>query len=148
MNLISVVLGADTKKNRTKDSIQILEYAFNNFYYVDLEEKIKDKFEKWRLENSVNIIKGKKEHVSVTLEKIEYKQYPIKEDEEQKIEIIISCEKEKNAPIYQFEQFGNIEAYVSGQCVIKSKIISTNNVYKKTMLDYFNQICYAYSTFL
>ena len=39
MDLICIVLGADTKKDRTKDSIQLIEYAFKNFEMINIKEK-------------------------------------------------------------------------------------------------------------
>ena len=43
MDIISVVLGADTKKDRTRDSIKIIEYAFASYRMVDLEFKTRRK---------------------------------------------------------------------------------------------------------
>ena len=40
MDIITVVLGADTKKDRTKDSVKLIEYAFANYKIVNIEEKI------------------------------------------------------------------------------------------------------------
>lgn len=41
IDLIIVVLGADTKKMRTEDSIKLISYAYNNYRYINLEEKIR-----------------------------------------------------------------------------------------------------------
>ena len=35
--IISVVLGADTKKHRTKDSIELIEYTFDNYKQVNIK---------------------------------------------------------------------------------------------------------------
>ena len=46
MDIISVVLGADTKRDRTKDSIEIIEYAYANYKIVDQDntgKKLKHK---------------------------------------------------------------------------------------------------------
>ena len=40
MDLICIVLGADTKKFRTQDSIKLIEYAFKNFEMINIKEKI------------------------------------------------------------------------------------------------------------
>ena len=39
MDIICVVLGCDTKKFRTSDSIKLIEYTFSNFEYVNIQEK-------------------------------------------------------------------------------------------------------------
>ena len=41
MDIICVVLGCDTKKFRTQDSIKLIEYAFNSYTRVNIEETIK-----------------------------------------------------------------------------------------------------------
>ena len=54
MDIICVVLGADTKKDRTKDSVALIEYAFKNFKMINIQEKILDEFTNWKLCNSSN----------------------------------------------------------------------------------------------
>ena len=46
MNIICVVLGADTKKMRTSDSIKLIEYIYKNFEQIELKDKIEEEFEK------------------------------------------------------------------------------------------------------
>jgi len=38
MDIICVVLGADTKNYRTKDSIKLIEYSFKNYEYFNLKD--------------------------------------------------------------------------------------------------------------
>ena len=59
MDIITVVLGADTKKDRTKDSVKLIEYAFANYEIVNIEEKINTEFENWKNINTQRI-KGQK----------------------------------------------------------------------------------------
>ena len=68
LDIICVVLGADTKKNRTQDSIKLIEYAFKNYQLIDLNGIIEKEFVNWKLENmhAVEIIKGKKRSKIVT----------------------------------------------------------------------------------
>ena len=44
LDIITVVLGADTKKYRTSDSIKLIEYAYKNYEVIDIEKKIKEQF--------------------------------------------------------------------------------------------------------
>lgn len=48
LDIICVVLGADTKKFRTKDSIKLIEYAFENFELFNAENKLSTYFEEWK----------------------------------------------------------------------------------------------------
>ena len=61
-NIITVVLGADTKKIRTKDSIRLIEYIYSNYEIVDLEKIINEEYNKWLKLNKNKFIinKGKK----------------------------------------------------------------------------------------
>ena len=49
MDLICIVLGADTKKDRTRDSIELIEYAFKTFFPYNIKEKIE-----WAFTSSAN----------------------------------------------------------------------------------------------
>ena len=51
MDIICVVLGADTKNFRTKDSIKLIEYVFKEYEPVNLNTLIKEKFDTWQKEN-------------------------------------------------------------------------------------------------
>lgn len=44
MDIIVVVLGADTKNQRTRDSINIIHYIFDNFEYVDVADYVQKNF--------------------------------------------------------------------------------------------------------
>ena len=59
LDIISVVLGADTKKFRTSDSIKIIEYSFKHFEPINISKIINENFEKWKMQNlnSFNLYK-------------------------------------------------------------------------------------------
>ena len=65
--IITVVLGADTKNKRTEDSIKLIEYAFSNYERIDLEEIAKKEFEKWKQINEKRIYINKAENKNVEL---------------------------------------------------------------------------------
>ena len=47
LDIICVVLGCDTKKNRTQDSINLINYTFNNFSVVNVKNIIDKNFDNW-----------------------------------------------------------------------------------------------------
>ena len=53
-NIITVVLGADTKKIRTSDSIKLIEYTYKNYELVNIEKIVKEEFENWKSINQKN----------------------------------------------------------------------------------------------
>ena len=75
-------MSPDTKKYRTKDSIQLIEYAFQNYETIPIEEAITETFAYWKAQNEkrIMITKGLQEYPELMLEKIPYKIYPLKKD--------------------------------------------------------------------
>lgn len=56
MDIIVVVLGADTKKIRTSDSYNLINYIFKNFSYIDVSSTIQTAFNNYLSYNSNNFI--------------------------------------------------------------------------------------------
>ena len=67
MDIISVVLGADTKKDRTRDSIKIIEYTFENYKMIDIGYMVHERFDKLVEETSFNVYKGINSNVTIRL---------------------------------------------------------------------------------
>lgn len=67
MDIISVVLGADTKKDRTRDSIKIIEYTFENYKMIDIGYMVHERFDKLVEETSFNVYKGINSNVTMRL---------------------------------------------------------------------------------
>ena len=80
MDIICIVLGADTKKDRTKDSINLINYSFNNFKMVHIKEKITNEFVNWKICNSSSfrVEKGVSDSVDIIIQDIPYDFFPIK----------------------------------------------------------------------
>ena len=60
MDLIIVVLGADTRKDRAKDTLKLIDYAFKEFKMKSIEETAQEEYELWKNanENRIAINKG------------------------------------------------------------------------------------------
>ena len=99
-DIICIVLGADTKKDRTQDSIKLIEYVFNNFSLFNLKEKITSEFENWKLcnYNSFEISKGISNNVELCLENLKYDFLPLTSNQIQNLNIYIYCDYKFNAP--------------------------------------------------
>ena len=52
MDIICVVLGADTKNFRTKDSIKLIEYSFQNFEYFNIKDFVDRYLLDWQNNNT------------------------------------------------------------------------------------------------
>lgn len=81
MDIICVVLGADTKNFRTKDSIKLIEYVFKEYEPVNLNTLIKEKFDTWQKENlnDFYIEKGRTQNICLKYEMLEHEIIPKKD---------------------------------------------------------------------
>ena len=138
MDIICVVLGADTKKFRSTDSIKLMEYAFSHFEYVDINNIINTYFENWKKEHldTFSVYKGLYDYISLTYNAPSYSNIPIKNDMLDKFNIIINCNTNLNAPISKGTIIGNI-TLLSGETTIYSSNISVDcDIKKKNINDY------------
>ena len=47
LDIITVIIGADTTKIRTADTIKLIEYASKNYEVINIKEIVEEKFEQW-----------------------------------------------------------------------------------------------------
>ena len=140
--IITVILGCDTKKQRTSDSTKLIEYAFNNYTRVDLEEKIQKEFESWKQINQkrIYINKAKQEEIKLKLGKIEILQMPIKKGEEKDITIQINAIYQYEAPILENTKIGNIVVKKKDEIIETIDILVKEEISKKTIFNYFLEL--------
>lgn len=139
LDIITVVLGADTKKIRTQDSIKLIEYIHKNYQVVNLEEILKEKFENWKLlnEKRIYINKGKTNQIHIQLEEMPHKMMTIKNTQVDNINIEINSLFYIEAPVQEKQTIGNVKIQ------LKDKVIGTLNIQnkqaipKKNIKDYF-----------
>lgn len=144
MDIISVVLGADTKKDRTKDSIQIIEYAFANYKMVDLKYMVEEKFDNLVQTQTFEIVKGKHNNLGMDLEQIKITLYPVKKEEVKDIEIKTDLQTILNAPVNAGDYLGTIKIQIKGTDICNLQITARNEIKKKSVLDYFLELIPKY----
>ena len=99
MDVISVVLGADTKKDRTKDSIKIIEYAFSNYEMIDMKKILHDEFDKLVKDTRFNIEKGINSNLKFTLCENDISLYPVNKDNIKDINVVSVMNKNLISPV-------------------------------------------------
>lgn len=137
MDIITIVLGADTKKDRTKDSANLIEYTFSKYKMYNLEEQIIEEFNKWKNinEKRILIIKGKTSNPKLALGTIEKATIPICDDD--KIEYSINALTEVEAPVEQWNVMGTLTVKLNGEILESIEIVNVNEVQKRDWKDYF-----------
>ena len=137
--IITVVLGADTKKMRTTDSIKLIEYAYKTFTTLNVEEKIKEKFQEWKSINEHRIIvnKGKEEKVSLELQKMQYPKIAAKKEEIDNIQIEVNTIYYMEAPIEKGRTLGNAKIKLGEETLEVVDLKTSESIQKKDIWDYF-----------
>lgn len=144
MDIITIVLGADTKKDRTKDSVNLIEYTFSKYKMYNLEEQIIEEFNKWKNinEKRILIIKGKTSNPKLALGAIEKATIPICDND--KIEYSINALTEIEAPVEQWNVMGTLTVKLNGEILENIDIVNINEVQKRDWKDYFKIVLNTY----
>lgn len=144
MDIITIVLGADTKKDRTKDSVNLIEYTFSKYKMYNLEERIIEEFNKWKNinEKRILIIKGKTSNPKLALGAIEKATIPICDND--KIEFSINALTEVEAPVEQWDVMGTLMVKINGEIFENIDIVNINEVQKRDWKDYFKIVLNTY----
>ena len=142
MDLIVVVLGADTRKDRAKDSMKLIEYAFKKYRVINVEEIINKEFELWKQinENRIYIDKGTT-NVELELEDIKIKK--LTGENEPKIEI--NAVSNLVAPVEKEKRIGTLTVKIGNEIIEEIEIKTKNEVDKRGIIEYFNIISKIYS---
>lgn len=151
LDVICVVLGADTKKDRTRDSAKLIEYTFNKYEEIDIKEKIKESFEKWNEINGnrINIEKGESSKLELTLnDKDKIFTYPIEKGTEDNINIEINANLNLKAPVLENTNIGKIKAYYNAKELLEIDILNINKINKKRIKNYMSDIFKNYDNYL
>ena len=150
LDIICVVLGCDTKKFRTQDSIKLIEYAFSNYEVVNISDIINSKFNSWKDNNlsKFNIIKGTSNKLNIALSNVTIDKIPIKKDDVKDINVNITCQYNLNSPVYKNFKVGSLTVDIKNDILFDLDIVSSNDIKRKSCFNYLNSfICNFANTF-
>lgn len=138
MDIICVVLGCDTKKFRTSDSIKLIEYAFNNFEYVNIKDKIDKELEFWKNENEnyFYINKGISSDLKIKYSELDTPIIPINKNEISSINVNVYMNSLLESPVHTDDIIGKIEVTSNNTSILNCNILANNTIKKKNFLDY------------
>lgn len=133
IDLIIVVLGADTRKDRASDTIKLIEYVYKTFGVVNIEEMVKAEFENWKNINQQRI------YVHKASTKLDSQICDIKIKElvtDKRINIDISSINYLQAPAKKNTQIGTI-TIKNGEDIIETvDILIKYDINKMSVIDY------------
>ena len=147
LDIITVVIGADTKKYRTSDSIQLIEYVNKNYQMVNIKQIVEEKFEEWKKINQKRIVinKGIYNEIKLKLENLPYEKMAIKNTQIDNINMQINTLFYLEAPVYESEIIGIAKLQVGEETIeilniYNSEIIEKKNI-KSYMLQFLDNYC-------
>ena len=151
LDIISVVLGCDTKKDRTMDSIKLINYAFNNFTLVNVDEIIRKDFNDWVNQNSrnINIEKGIYQDLNFSLDEsqIQFKNIAVNNDFVDSVNTNIEFSNSFDAPLLENSVVGNLTINVNGLDYFSVDVLNKTLIKKKNIFNYLNAFAKNYFTY-
>ena len=144
IDVICVVLGCDTKKDRTSDSVSLLNYIFDNFDMINIETMINSNFESWRLlhTNSFTIYKGVSQILELSLEstQIPYSTIAVNRAFLETISTDISFTSYFEAPLCANTVVGSLTLKIDEKEYFSVDIINKNEIARKSITYYFSYL--------
>jgi D-alanyl-D-alanine carboxypeptidase (penicillin-binding protein 5/6) len=131
MRVISVVLGSPTRSARAYASRELLDFAFRNY-------------KMYRITNTgdvyaeVPVKRGVAESVALVTDKTV--ELPLSEKEIKMLKKTQYVPDVLNAPVYAGIEAGFVEYSINDEVIAESKLTVSENIRKKTYIDYLNQI--------
>ena len=146
-NIITVVIQADTKKDRTRDSIKLIEHIYENYIQVNIKEIADEKFTEWCNINKgrININKAKDSGINLQFNNLENNVVVVKKQDLDNIKIEINSIFELNAPVEKNTIVGKLKVMVKDVVIDVEDVYIENYVAKKDVYDYFFECFRAYA---
>lgn len=148
LDIISVVLGSDTKKDRTQDSIKLINYTFSNFSIVNLKDIIDKNFEMWKqnTSNSIIINKGLSSNLDLFLDasQVPYEKKAVNKLSIEKITTSISFTKNFEAPLKSNTLIGTMDVSIDGNNLFSIPILNKNLIKKRNSFFYLKEFTKNY----
>ena len=137
-----MIIGADTTKIRTADTIKLIEYASKNYEVINIKEIVEEKFEQWLNinEGRIYVNKGMREHVELYLEEPEFENMAVMKHEKDNVDVEFSSIFYLEAPVAEDQVIGNMKVLVNGETIDVLNICNKEEIAKKGMMDYFMQM--------
>lgn len=139
MDIITVVIQADTKKDRGRDSSKIIKYIFDNYERINLKEVVDREFYNWCLinEERINVKKAKNSNLGLKKENLKDDTLVIRKISKDNLKVEINAVFEFEAPLKERTVIGKIKVSLDGKIVDIIDIYIEKDIEKKNVVDYF-----------
>lgn len=142
MNIITVVLGADTKKFRTSDSIKLIEYAYSNYKNIKITDLVNNKYLEWKnsYEKNIFINKGVMKNINTKIADLENDCITIEKSKENNIYVQIDSINYLEAPVEEDMVIGKLRIFVGDEKKVELDILNGIKIEKMNLLNYYKEL--------
>ena len=148
LDIICVVLGCDTKKDRTLDSAKLINYVFSNFSVVNVYDIIKSKFDIWVSTQSKNVsIEKCTNSISnfvLDESQIQFKNITVNNSNLNKINVSIDFTNDFIAPLPKNSIIGQMTVNINDFDYFSVDILNEHTINRKNVFDYLNSFFVNY----
>ena len=146
MDIIVVVLGADTKTIRGKDSKNIIEYVFQNYQMIDTKKEIEKIFLDYKNSQKIQILKSLSK-IEIDYQKRENYICPVDKNKLNKLKTTIYCFYKIEAPLSNNTVIGKIRLICDNQILYEIDVFLMKKIDRINWKDYFCIFVKKYITF-
>lgn len=140
MDIICVVLGADTKSFRTKDSVKLIEYTFKTYEYFNIKDFVNNYLADWKSThpNYFSIDKGISHQLDIKISSNWDipSSIPISKELIPNVEANISITPYFKAPVEKDAPLGKLIVSSQRNWIAEFDLLSNSSIRKNTVLDY------------
>lgn len=137
--LITMVLGCETKKQRTDETIKLISYGYSNFEVVDIFEKMQRVFD-------MRVRKGVKDKYKLEING--NRKVLLAKNEKNNIRYEYKISEILTAPIEKGSIVGKILVLINGNIISELEIKMPNTIERKDILRYFLEIFQNQNSYL
>lgn len=133
IDLIIVVLGASSRKNRANDTLKLMNYIYSKYRIENIEEKAQQEYKMWKDINEKRIyIKKANTNLTTKLDDIKIKQIVTNKE----INIEINFKNSLELPIEKNSKIGELIIKNGDDILEEVDILANNEVRKRNIVDY------------
>ena len=138
LDIITVIIGADTTKMRTADTIKLIQYDYENIEIINIKEIVDRKLEQWLDVNQgrIYVNKGIKNNVKLLLDELDFETMAVKKTDVDKVEIEVNSIFYLEAPVSKNQVIGNAKVTLNGEVIDILQMCAKEEIRKKEMQDY------------
>ncbi len=138
IDIITVIIGADTNKVRNAETIKLIEYTYENFVLINIKEIINQKFEEWKKINQGRIFveKGTKNSIELYLNEMDFENMLINKKDTDNINIKVYTVYYLEAPIKKDFLLGDINILINNENILTLNIYNKTEIKKKGIENY------------